>query len=278
MHAIDEALRNLVAVGGNLDRTAILDNFCWGNCNKPDRMGALVQAAKACREAALTYSTPFVSGKDSLNNEFQTADGKTIAIPPTLLISAISVIEDSTKCVTMDLKKEGNLLFLLGLTRSELGGSHFLTACEAASGNDVPPVDCKANLLLMKKLQSAIESGLVRSCHDLSEGGLAVAATEMAFAGGLGVEIDPDAIPVVGRLASATAEEVSLAAKLFGESAGRFLVEIEPDRKDAFLETICEAASGKVGQVTDSGRVKIGSVIDLGIDEAKQAWQGTFDW
>ena len=94
LHAIDEALRNAVAVGGNLARTAILDNFCWGNCNKPDRMGSLVQSAKACYDAAIAYSTPFVSGKDSLNNEFVTDRGQTIAIPPTLLISAISVIDD----------------------------------------------------------------------------------------------------------------------------------------------------------------------------------------
>jgi phosphoribosylformylglycinamidine synthase len=123
----------------------------------------------------------------------------------------------------------------------------------------------------MRKLQSSIESGLVRSCHDLSEGGLAVAATEMAFAGGLGLEIDPDAVPTTG-------EDVFLAAKLFGESAGRFLIEVEPGKKDAFLKTMGEAASGLLGQVTDTGRVKIGSAIDVNIDEAKQVWQGTFDW
>ncbi len=110
LHAIDEALRNIIAVGGNLSRTAILDNFCWGNCNKPDRMGALVQAAKACRDAAGIYGTPFVSGKDSLNNEFQTDDGQTIAIPPTLLVSAFGIVADANKCVTSDAKASGNSL------------------------------------------------------------------------------------------------------------------------------------------------------------------------
>ncbi|MGA2265449.1 MAG: phosphoribosylformylglycinamidine synthase subunit PurS, partial [Phycisphaerae bacterium] len=113
LHAVDEALRNCIAVGGNLERTAILDNFCWGNCNKPDRMGSLVRAAVGCHDAAMAYGTPFVSGKDSLNNEFQTADGSTIAIPPTLLISAMSVIDDCRRCITADAKEPGNILFLL---------------------------------------------------------------------------------------------------------------------------------------------------------------------
>ena len=150
LHAVDEALRNLVAVGGNLDRTAILDNFCWGNCNKPDRMGSLVQAAKAARHAALTYSTPFISGKDSLNNEFQTETGETIAIPPTLLISAISVIDDVNKCITSDAKAAGNLLFVVGETRGQLGGAHYLKVENLPSGNDIPPVDCAANLVTMQ--------------------------------------------------------------------------------------------------------------------------------
>jgi phosphoribosylformylglycinamidine synthase len=272
LHAVDEALRNCIAVGGNLDRTAILDNFCWGNCNKPDRMGSLVQSAKACREAAMIYGTPFVSGKDSLNNEFQTDSGETIAIPPTLLISAMSVLDDASRCVTADAKQPGNALLLLGRTGGDLGGSHYLLAEGAPTGNDVPPVDLSTNLRVMRALQKAIEAGCVRSCHDLSEGGLAVAAAEMAFSGDLGVDIDV--------AASVTSESVSEQALLFNESAGRFLVEVSPAKYDAFLRLAADCPVGEVGKVTGDGRIVlrngVKTLVNLSAAEAKTAWQATF--
>ncbi len=281
LHAVDEALRNLVAVGGNLDRTAILDNFCWGNCNKPDRMGAFVQAAKACYDASIAYGTPFVSGKDSLNNEFQTDAGETIAIPPTLLISAISVIDDVSRCVTSDAKEPGNVLFIVGVTRPEMGGSHFLLAEGAESGNDVPPVDPAACKAVMLAVQQAIEAGLVRSCHDLSEGGLAVGLAEMAFAGGLGVDVSLHEVPVDDdAFAAGDPCPKKMVPKLFGESAGRFVVEVAPDCVDAFAEAVADIPAGRLGEVTDTGRVVIrtgeGPVIDVDIDQARDAWQGTF--
>jgi len=276
LHAVDEALRNCVAVGGILDKTALLDNFCWGNCNKPDRMGSLVQAAKACRDAALAYGTPFISGKDSLNNEFQTDTGETIAIPPTLLISAISVIDDARKCITSDAKEAGNYLFIVGRTGGEIGGSHYLKVNALPSGTDVPPVDLKTDLRVMKAVQAAVQAGLVRACHDLSEGGLAVAAAEMAFAGGLGVELNLSAMPV--RRGPAIPD----AAMLFAEDAGRFLLEVTPDNHDAFMRILAGCPVGEIGRVTDSGRVVIradsATVIDVPIEHAKAAWQRTFNW
>jgi phosphoribosylformylglycinamidine synthase len=277
LHAVDEALRNNIAVGGNLDRMAILDNFCWGNCNKPDRMGSLVQSAKGCRDAALAYGTPFISGKDSLNNEFQTAGGQTIAIPPTLLISAISVIDAADRCVTADAKRSGNLLMLLGRTGGELGGSHLLLVEGLATGNDVPPVDLETNLRVMRALQAAIQAGLVRACHDLSEGGLAVAAAEMAFSGGLGIELDVEAVPMVRSAAT-----LPVAALLFAEHAGRFLVEVAPESYDPFMRTVRSCPVGELGRVTASGRVTVRAagraVIDVDIRAAKDAWRKTFDW
>ncbi len=271
LHAIDEALRNNIAVGGNLAQMAILDNFSWGNCNKPDRMGALVAAAKACYDGAMAYGTPFISGKDSLNNEFQTETGETIAIPPTLLISALSVIEDVARCVTADAKEAGNILFLLGTTTAELGGSHYLLVEGVESGNDVPPVHPAESKKVMQSVQKAIAAGLVRACHDLSEGGLAVAATEMAFAGGLGVELD---------ISRGTG--VPPVAKLFAENAGRFLVEVVPENREAFMEITKDIPCGEIGKITDTGRVVIkenaGTIIDVTIADTKQAWQGTFDW
>ena len=274
LHAVDEALRNCVSVGGDLDRTALLDNFCWGNCNKPDRMGTFVQSAKGCYDAAMAYGTPFISGKDSLNNEFQTDTGETIAIPATLLVSAISVIPDASKCITADAKDAGNHLFILGRTGGRLGGSHYLIVEGIETGNDVPEVAPAANRRLMAALQQAIAARAVRSCHDLSEGGLAVAAAEMAFAGGLGVELDLAAMP--------GADALLPAAMLFAEDAGRFLVEVTPENYDPFLRTVKDLPVGELGKATDTGRIVINGagrvLINVSIDDAKAAWQKTFDW
>ena len=274
LHAVDEALRNAIAVGADLERTAILDNFCWGNCNKPDRMGSFVQAAKACREAAVAYGTPFISGKDSLNNEFQSQDGSTIAIPPTLLISAISVIEDVGRCVTADAKEAGNTVFLLGRTTAQLGGSHYLLAENLPSGTDVPPVDLATSRAVMMALQAAIRAGAVRACHDLSEGGLAVAAAEMAFSGALGMDLDLTDMPASGAVAPG--------AMLFGESAGRFLVEVAPEHYDRFLRLVADVPVVQAGQVTATGRLVIrhcgAALLEADLARAKAAWQGTFKY
>jgi phosphoribosylformylglycinamidine synthase len=316
LHAVDEALRNCIAVGGNLDRTAILDNFCWGNCNKPDRMGQLVRSAQGCYDAALAYGTPFISGKDSLNNEFRTNSGETISIPSTLLISAISVINDVSRCVSADAKEPGNVLFLVGRTGSQMGGSHYLLVEGLTSGNDVPPVDLVENPRTMRALQAAISGGRVRACHDLSEGGLAVAAAEMAFSGGVGVNIDLSAAgssaASVGAVATGTsggvpapgpAQSVGLAsspsaassqgsgpaqssaaisdaAMLFNESAGRFLVEVTPANRDGFVRALAGSPVVEIGKVTADARVIIATagrkLIDVPTADAKAAWQGTF--
>jgi len=282
LHAVDEALRNTIAVGGDLARTAILDNFCWGNCNKPDRMGSFVQAAKACRDAALAYGTPFISGKDSLNNEFQTETGETITIPPTLLISAVSVIDDVGRCVTADAKAAGNAVILVGGTGPQLAGSQYLKVEGLPSGNDVPPVNPARSRAVLEAVQRAIAGGNVRACHDLSEGGLAVAAAEMAFAGGLGMDLDLAAVPVT---AAGFAPDVALptAALLFGESAGRLLVEVPPAQVDAVLSLLGDLPHGRIGTVTDTGRLVVrgldgGALIDAPTAELKAAWQRTFDW
>src|SRR5262249_38947372 len=185
--AIDEAVRNVVAVGADPARTALLDNFCWGNTDRPEVLGSLVRAAEACRDVALAYTMPFISGKDSLNNEFH-AGGQNITIPPTLLISALGRVLDLRRCVTMDLKEPGNLLFLVGATKNEMGGSHYHLV-HGIEGGAVPQVDLTRAPGIFQGLHRAIQQGLIRACHDLSEGGLAVAVAEMAFAGGVGADL-----------------------------------------------------------------------------------------
>jgi phosphoribosylformylglycinamidine synthase len=185
--SIDEALRQVIAVGGSLDKAALLDNFCWGSVKDKQSLGALVKAAQACHNMSLAYKTPFISGKDSLNNEFE-QEGKRISIPHTLLISALAVMPDASKAVSMDFKKAGNLVYNLGATFAELGGSEYF-AHLGYIGNRSPVVRPETAVKLMNSLSLATSKGLVRACHDLSDGGLAVALAEMAFAGGLGAEV-----------------------------------------------------------------------------------------
>lgn len=270
--AIDEAIRNCVAVGADPSRIAILDNFCWGYTDRPETLGSLVRAAIACEDMAVALGTPFISGKDSLNNEFSYFDEsnqkQTIAIPSTLLISAIGQVADVAQCVTMDLKSSGNAIFIVGLTKNELGGSH-LGVVNKLSGGQVPQVNPAVAKQTFAAIHRAIQSGSVRACHDLSEGGLAIAIAEMAFAGGLGAAIDVAAVPRAGDVSD---ERVVL----FSESNTRFLLEVAADRVDAFKTAIQDVPHAHLGHVTNTNELRVsGSETDLNIsiNELKSAWQ-----
>ncbi len=269
--AIDEALRNIIAVGGTLEKTALLDNFSWGNPDKPDRLGALVRAAKACYDIATAYGTPYISGKDSLYNEYRdTTTGEQRAIPSTLLISAICVMPDISKAITMDVKSPGNLIYVVGNTYLEMGGSHYL-AIHNYIGNIAPKVRTDEGKLTMETLSAAINKGLVRSCHDCSEGGIGVAASEMAFAGGFGMTLNISNVP--------TGEDISCNDFLiFSESNSRFLVEIEPINQSTFEDHMQGVPIGCLGQVMDSQEFIVHGltqkrVISSSIDALKSAWQ-----
>ncbi|MEM9659761.1 MAG: AIR synthase-related protein, partial [Planctomycetota bacterium] len=273
--AIDEAVRNCVAVGADPRRIAILDNFCWGDCENRETLGALVRASLACRDVAIALETPFVSGKDSLNNEFSYVDDdqrrRTIAIPPTLLISAMGQVEDVATCVTMDLKQAGNRLYLVGVTRNEMGGSHLALVNDLPGGRP-PIVEPKLAKATFQALHAAITSGLVVACHDLSEGGLAVAAAEMAFAGGLGADLRLDQTPV---------DEPTLtpAVRLFSESNSRFLCEVPVAHAAEFERVMNEVALAHIGEVRSEGSLRCSAeaegrlVMDAPIDELKRIWK-----
>lgn len=264
--AIDEAVRNVVAVGADPRFIALLDNFCWGNTDRPEVLGSLVRAAEACRDVALAFNMPFISGKDSLNNEFRAGD-TTITIPPTLLISAMGRVPDVRRCVTMDLKQAGNLLFLIGATRDELGGSHLHLVTDQ-SGGTVPRVDLELAPRIFAALHAVIAAGLVRSCHDLSEGGLAVALAEMAFAGDIGAD-------VTGLSASGLPDAVAL----FSESASRFVVEVKPEHEAAFRERLSAAIPFLyLGKTVADQRLRIAGasgewIVWLALAELRKAWQ-----
>ncbi len=233
---IDEAIRNAVAVGADPERIAILDNFCWGDPNRPETLGSLVEAARGCHDAALLFRTPFISGKDSLNNEYLGADGQRHAIPPTLLISALGMMDDITKAVTMDLKEAGNTIYLIGNFAPVFGGSHFDTTMD----EPIPHVS-EITPQVYKALHNAINAGIIRSAHDLSEGGLAVAAAEMCIGGRLGLDITP---PLSTR-------------DLFGETTGCLLVEVSPADITHFEETFKDLPHKKLGQVISDPVLKL---------------------
>jgi len=267
--AIDEALRNVTAVGADPDRVALLDNFCWGNPSLPDRLGALVRAVQGCHDAALAYGTPFISGKDSLNNEYVDPHGQKRSIPPTLLISSLGIVPDVREAITMDLKAPGNLLYLLGETDPELGGSLY-ARLQGALGSSVPRPRPEA-VETMRALHRAIRARLVRACHDLSEGGLAVAAAEMALAGRLGMDLDLRPL-----LAERLAAE---AVALFAESSGRFLVEVAPEAASAFEACMAGRPCRRLGKTTAEDRLRILGhdgqvVVEAAVSELVRAWRG----
>lgn len=271
--AIDEAARNVIAVGADPARIALLDNFCWGNTDRPEVLGSLVRAAEACRDIALAYGMPFISGKDSLNNEYHSGD-RHILIPPTLLISALGRVPDVRHCVSMDLKEPGNVLFLIGTTRDEMGGSHY-ELVHGGTGGVPPQVDLELAPRIFRKLHAAIQRGLIRSCHDLSEGGLAVAVAEMAFAGGIGADLTD-----LRSTSIQQADEVLL----FAESNTRFVVEVTPDNVQAFRECMgSDVPLAQMGQTCPEPRLRIAGtqgewVIWAQLADLKEAWQSPLRW
>jgi phosphoribosylformylglycinamidine synthase len=274
-NAIDEAVRNVVAVGADPRRTAILDNFCWGNVNDPAVLGALVRTAEACRDVAVAFGAPFVSGKDSLNNTYAGKTGERLDIPHTLLVSALGRVPDIRQCVTMDLKEAGNRLYVVGNTRDELGGSHLHVVTGRVGGN-VPRVDLELAPRIFAAVHTAITRGLVRACHDLSEGGLAVALAEMAFAGGLGVDFTG-----LGQLPGA--DGLSDEARLFSESPTRFILEVKPENAAAFEACFVGLPVGHVGVVLTEPRVRLAGsggewLVWVKLSELKDAWQKPLRW
>ena len=266
--AIDETVRNLVCVGTDPDTIAILDNFCWGNPNLPDRLGGLVRCALACRDAALAFGTPFISGKDSLNNEYADGDGKRHAIPGTLLISGLGIVPDVGLTVTMDFKSAGDAIYVVGQTDGRLGASAWLRL-HGELGTDAPVPEPESPARA-RALHKSMVAGLVRACHDCSEGGVAVALAEMALAGGFGAEVDLRAMP--GAEAG-----VSDAALAFAETLGRYVVEVEAEDCAAFEAALGGLRFARVGAVVEATRLRLaggaGQVrVDVAVDALDGAW------
>jgi phosphoribosylformylglycinamidine synthase len=275
--AIDEAVRNNVAVGGNPDRIAGLDNFCWPDPvqsgRTPDgeyKLAQLVRANEALRDHCTAFGVPLISGKDSMKNDYLIG-GTKISIPPTLLFSALGKIDDVRWAVSLDAKRRGDLVCVLGETFEELGGSEYF-AEKGFVGSRVPRVYPEKALLLYRRLHQAIRQGLIRSCHDCSDGGLGVALAETAFAGGLGMNVDLRKVP-----SSGVERNDHL---LFSESQSRFVVTLDPSRKKAFESLLGDAVFGEIGVISDESLFRVTGlqgkiVVEADIMDLREAWQKT---
>ncbi len=258
---VDEAVRNSVCVGGR--RWALLDNFTWGNPEYEDRLGGLVYACRGCYDTAKVYGAPFVSGKDSLYNESPLGP-----VTPTLLVTSLGVVPDIRKAVSMELKEPGNALYLVGVTKPELGGSEYLRL-QGELGGSVPRVDAETNIEAYRRVLEAMDEGLVRACHDCSEGGLAVAVAEMAFTGGLGVDLNIGKVPV--------SEEMRDDALLFSESNGRLLVEVPPTATARFTEIMRDSPHACVGAIKEDEALTVTKdgepLFEVGLETLMVAWK-----
>ncbi len=260
--AIDECVRNLVCTGTDPERIAILDNFCWPSCGKEENLGSLVRAAHACYDGAKAYKTPFVSGKDSLNNQFTTESGETIEIPPTLLITGMGIVHDLGTCVTSDAKSPGNTLVLVGQPQGKLAGSH-AHQLGFVEGDAMPSVDLKAGPKIARQIHELINNGLVRSAHDVSDGGLACAIAEMLIAGS-----SSDA-PI-----GFTADDALDWAIAFDESPSCYVLEVEDH--EAIRSALGDTPMRVLGSLNDSGRFAWAQ-LDASIDELTSAWRSPLD-
>lgn len=273
---IDEAVRNIVAVGADPDHMAGLDNFCW--CDPvqsektPDgeyKLAQLVRANEALFDITTMYRIPCISGKDSMKNDYSIGDTK-ISIPPTVLFSAVGIVPDARLAVTADFKRPGDAIYILGLTRDETGASEYLGSL-GFIGNNVPKLaDPVETIGLYRAVHRAMEARLIASCHDASDGGLGVALAESAFSGGLGAIVHLADLPV---------ENVDRNdAALFSESLGRFVVTVPQDSRNAFERLMHEFHSAFVGVVIQEPRLSVlgfggETVVDADIWQLKKAWQ-----
>ena len=271
--AIDEAVRNVVAAGADPTRIALLDNFCWPGCDDPALLGGLARAAEACHDGALAYRAPFVSGKDSLNNQFTAEDGRRYAVPPTLLVTALGLLPAWRGATTMDAKRAGDELWLVGRTDGGLGGSH-LRALGMAGGLEarLPSWTLADGPAHARAVAALREADAVAACHDAADGGLLVAAAEMAFAGRLGLDLEIAAAPRPEGL-----DDVLPVA--FAETPGRYLLAVPAEQRAAAARVLADhgVAHARLGAFADGGRLRArwhGEIaLDAELDALRRVWQ-----
>lgn len=271
--AIDTAVRNAVTVGGNVDYLALMDNFCWCSSTEPERLGQLKVAVQACYDYAVAYGTPYISGKDSMFNDFkgfnEYGEPIKISIPPTLLISSLSVIDNVFNTVSLDAKLPGDLVYVLGETKDELGGSEYF-AMHNAIGNTVPQVDAQTNLALYRTYYQAVQQNLIASAQSVHRGGLAVALAKMAMGGGLGMQLNLDTVAEQSMRPDYT---------LYSESQGRIVITVAPYNQAKFEAVMANTKCIQIGTVSSNLKFQILHsnlpIIDTTVDKLFTSYKAT---
>ncbi len=283
--AIDTAVKNMVAVGADPGRMAILDNFCWCSSDEPFRLGQLKRAARACYDQAILYGTPFISGKDSMFNDFKGFDKDDnpvkVSVPPTLLISGLGIVPDVGKCLTLEPKIEGDLVYVIGITRDEMGGSEYYAYLgereqgERWIGNRVPGVDARGARDRYEKVSRAVQEGVLASCAPVGPGGLAFTLAKMTMASGLGLSLDITHLP--------RESHMPLYKVLFSETPSRMVVTVDPEKRSAFESIIKGGPMDLLGKITPSKRLSVRGpggkkIIDVEADRLKESYKRTLGW
>lgn len=273
--SIDTAIRNVVAVGADPDKIALIDNFCWCSSNEAKRLWQLKQATKACYDFAIKYETPFISGKDSMFNDFKGFDKNKkpikISIPPTLLISSIGIVDDVSEVASLDLKFPGDLIYILGDTNDELAGSEFYQMLKV-TGKNVPKTDALKNKKIYKKIHKLIKNKTVSASISIGRGGLAVALAKMSIGGMLGIDIDLKSVP---------SDSQKDDAVLFSESQGRILLSINPVNKKALEQELKRLPHALIGTVRQDEKITIKGlsgkvIIDTYVKRALESYKKPF--
>jgi phosphoribosylformylglycinamidine synthase len=280
--SIDTAVRNAVAAGGSMEKLAILDNFCWCDSNNPERLGQLREAARACYDFAVAYGTPFISGKDSMFNDFRGYDDSfkeiVLSIPPTLLVSSIGIVEDIRTCQTIDFKFPGDLIYAIGMTGDETGGSEYLAySGERISGrryigDAVPKVSAGEFAKVYRAVEAALLRGLVASIISVERGGLGLALAKSAMAGMTGATVRLSEVP------SGAERNDTL---LYSESQGRVLVSVSPANRAEFERVFQGLPMGRIGEVSEAPVIEItgikgNTIVHTDIDSLMKSYKGRF--
>lgn len=269
--SIDTAIRNAISIGGNLDHLALMDNFCWCSSDEEERLGQLKEAARACYDYATAYGTPFISGKDSMFNDFkgfdENGDPVKISVPPTLLISSMGVVDDYRKCVSLDVKFPGDLVYMVGETKEELGGSEYFDQL-GVLGNSIPQVDSAKAIQIYRAVMKATQGGLVASCESVSWGGLGVSLVRMAVAGQLGLDVQ-------------LATDLRPDYELFSETQSRLVFTVNPSKKEAFEKAFEGLPLTQIGEVREDQQFILKNtegetIINTDVAELDKSYRSTF--
>jgi phosphoribosylformylglycinamidine synthase subunit PurSL len=262
---LDQAVRNAVAAGVDFKQLALLDNFCWCSSDEPERLGQLKRAVEVIYEMAVKYETPFISGKDSMFNDFKGFDAKgqpvKISAPPTLLVSSIGVIPNIENAIDLAPKAVGDLVYILGQTKDELGASEYYDQM-GVLGNNVPEVDAHTNMRLYKLYGRAVRDNLIASALAISYGGIGPALAKLAISSQLGLDIDLSSI------------DLPDSKKLYSESSGRILVTVAPQNKEKFEKTLKDFEHlTLIGHVAYGNKLNIKNILQVDIDKLDKAYK-----